>query len=265
MANPALNDKALARQVPADLRAGWAAGTYGTTQGTGFTPTGYQTMTVNGAITATGVLLALLVAGGTFGWLSVKVTGLAVEIPGWLMVPLFAAIGLAIATIVRPQWARFTAPAYAVLEGIAVGAISKLYEVTYDGIVLNAVAATVGVLGVMLFLHATRIIKVTDRFRMVVVAATGAIALVYIFDLLLGFFGAGVPFIHETGGIGIAISVGVVVVAALNLSLDFDFIERGVRAGAPKTTEWYAAFGLLVTLVWLYLEMLRLLSKLQRR
>ncbi|MEO7836712.1 MAG: Bax inhibitor-1/YccA family protein [Acidimicrobiales bacterium] len=178
---------------------------------------------------------------------------------------LLGAIGLAIATIFRPQWARFTAPAYALLEGLVVGAISKVYETYFDGIVLQAIGATVAVLAVMLFLHATRIIKVTDRFRTVVVAATGAIFLVYMVDMVLRLFGANVPFIHETGGIGILISVAIVIVAALNLSLDFDFIERGVKAGAPKATEWFAGFGLLLTLVWLYLEMLRLLSKLQSR
>ncbi|MBA2281605.1 MAG: Bax inhibitor-1/YccA family protein [Acidimicrobiia bacterium] len=271
MANPALSDKAFERMVTAEQRAGWAAGTGTPTRDAGpLTPAPYDTMTVNGSITATAVLLVLLCITGAIGWNLVEAIPLgngqsAADVPGWIFAPLLGAIGLAIATIFRPQWARFTAPLYALVEGLVVGAISKVYETYFDGIVLNAVMATVAVLGVMLFLHATRIIKVTERFRTVVMCATGAIALVYLVNIVLRLFGSEVPFLHDTGTIGILVSVAIVVVAALNLSLDFDFIERGVKAGAPKTTEWYAAFGLLITLVWLYLELLRLLSKLQSR
>jgi uncharacterized YccA/Bax inhibitor family protein len=131
--------------------------------------------------------------------------------------------------------------------------------------VFQAAASTVAVLGIMLFLYATRIVKVTDKMRMGIIMATGAIAVVYLIDIVLNLFGANVPYLHDTGTIGILISVAIVVVASMNLLLDFDFVERAAAARAPKQTEWYAAFGLLLTLVWLYLEMLRLLAKLQGR
>jgi uncharacterized YccA/Bax inhibitor family protein len=277
--NPALNDSALARVVPPEhLRSGWAAPTYvpptpdtvspwnpaPPTAPPTATPAG--TMTVGGAVTATAVLLVQLCASGFIGWHSVTANpdGSA-QLPGWTIVALFVALGDAVATVLRPGWARVTAPLYAIVEGTVVGAISSVYERTYDGIVLNAVVATVGVLAIMLFLHATRIIKVTDKLRMGIVMATGAIMLMYVFDLVLRLFGADVPFVHDSSGIGILLSVGIVVVASLNLQHDFDLVERAVAARAPKQTEWYAAFGLIVTLVWLYLELLRLLAKLQRR
>jgi uncharacterized YccA/Bax inhibitor family protein len=271
--NPALSDKALARTVPADhLQAGWAAPTHVPPAPDTVSPwtsappiaTDADVMTVSGSVSATAVLLVLVLAGGVVGWSSTEVTLGTVELPGWLLLAFVGALGLAIATIFRPGWARVTAPLYALVEGTVLGAISHLYEAEFDGIVLQAAGLTVGVLAVMLFLHATRIIKATDKFRMGVVMATGAIAVVYVFDLLLRLFGTEVPFIHDTGTFGILISLAIVVVASLNLILDFDFVERGVAARAPKSTEWYAAFGLLLTLVWLYLELLRLLAKLQR-
>ena len=145
--------------------------------------------------------------------------------------------------------------------GCAVG----LYNSAYDGIVVQAIGLTIGVFAVMLFLFATRIITVTDKLRMGIVAATGAVFLMYLVSMVLSLFGASVSFLHDTGALGIGISLVIVAVAAFNLLLDFDFVERGVAAGAPKQTEWYAAFGLVVTIVWLYLELLRLLSKLQGR
>jgi len=170
---------------------------------------------------------------------------------------------IGIVTVVRPQVAPFTAPAYAAVEGLVVGAISRIYEFEFDGIVLQAVGLTIGVFAVLLALYASRLIKVTENFRLGVIAATGAIFLVYMVNLVLRFFGAEVPYIHDTGPIGIAISLVIVTVAALNLVLDFDFIEQGVNDRAPRSMRWYAAFGLLVTLVWLYLELLRLLGKLR--
>lgn len=266
--NPALSDKAFER---AATQPGWAAPPPGTvppapdtvSAWTPATPT--KVMTVNGSVTATGVLLVLLVAGGFVGWLSTSSTPAGVEFPAWFIAPLFGALGLAIATIIKPMWARITAPLYAVTEGIVVGAISKIYENQFDGIVTQAVIATIGVFAVMLFLFASRIIKVTDKLRMVIVGATLAIGVVYLFDFVMRLFNSEFPFLHDTGGMGILISVVIVGVAAFNLLLDFDFIERGTAARAPKAMEWYAGFGLLLTLVWLYLELLRLLSKLQQR
>jgi len=265
--NPALSDSAFARATGTDeSRAGWAAPTTIPAAPDEVSPWQSTTdeMTVGGTVSATAVLLVLLCAGAFVGWNSVETRLGSVELPGWIFLTLFGALGLAIATIFRPQWARVTAPLYAITEGTVVGAISNLYERELDGIVLQAAIGTFGVLGVMLFLHATRIIKVTDKFRMGVVMATGAIALMYVVSMLFRLFGSEIPFLHDTGTVGILISVAIVVVASLNLILDFDFVERGVAARAPKATEWYAAFGLVLTLVWLYLELLRLLSKLQR-
>jgi uncharacterized YccA/Bax inhibitor family protein len=272
--NPALSDTAFERVAQTDPRqAGWAAPTGPVPAAPDEVspwrpgpPTAVATdaMTVNGAVSATAVLLVLLVASSVFGWNAVESTPDNVQLPGWIFLPLLGAIGAAIATIVKPGWARATAPLYAVLEGVVVGAISRLYESQFDGIVLQAAASTVAVLGIMLFLYATRIIKVTDKLRMGIIMATGAIAVVYLLNFVLRMFGTEVPFLHDTGTIGILISLAIVAVAAFNLLLDFDFVERGVAARAPKQTEWYAAFGLLLTLVWLYLELLRLLAKLQR-
>jgi uncharacterized YccA/Bax inhibitor family protein len=188
-----------------------------------------------------------------------------VSMPGWLLPVLLGGLGVAVLTIFKPKLARFTAPAYALLEGALLGAISALFNTAYDGIVLQAVALTVGVFAIMLFLFATKVIRVTDKLRMGIVAATGAVALVYLANILLSLFDASVPFLHDSGPVGIGISLLIVGVAAFNLLLDFDFVERGVAAGAPKHVEWYAAFGLLVTIIWLYLELLRLLAKLQGR
>jgi len=271
--NPAFSDKALARTVPADaLQAGWAAPTQVRPAPDTISPwtpappvaADADVMTVSGTVSATAVLLVLVVAGAVVGWSATDVSVGAVDIPGWVLLALFGALGLAIATILRPQWARITAPLYAVAEGTVLGAISRVYESEFDGVVLQAASLTMAVLGVMLFLHATRIVKATERFRTGVIMATGAVAIVYVLDLVLRLFGANVPFIHDTGTVGILVSLAIVVIASLNLILDFDFVERGVAARAPRSTEWYAAFGLLLTLVWLYLEMLRLLAKLQR-
>jgi uncharacterized YccA/Bax inhibitor family protein len=170
-----------------------------------------------------------------------------------------------------------TAPLYAIAEGVFLGAISGLYAenfATTDGqggielntcLVMQAIMLTFGVLAAMLLAYTTRLIKPTEKFKTGVIAATGAVCLVYLVSIIMNLFGATMPFIHDTGPIGIGLSVVIVAIAALNLVLDFDFIEQGVNAGAPKHLEWYGGFTLLVTLVWLYLEILRLLSKFQSR
>ena len=266
--NPALNDKAFKRV--SESSAGWAAGTdqlETAYQSPSYQPpaTGHAAMTVNGTVWATAALLVLLVAAGVYGWNSVDTSGTQVQFPGWALLVVLAALGVAVLTIFKPNLARFTAPGYALLEGAFLGAISAVYNSAYDGIVLQAIGLTIGVFAVMLFLFATRIITVTDKLRMGIVAATGAVVLMYLVNIILSLFGASVPFLHDSSFLGIAISLVIVAVAAFNLLLDFDFVERGVAAGAPKQTEWYAAFGLLITIVWLYLEVLRLLSKLQGR
>lgn len=261
--NPALSDKAFERL---EAEAGWGAATQQLEEA--YQAPAYvrdDAMTVNGTVWATAALLVLVVAAGVFGWSSVDATAERVSLPGWLLPVMLGGLGVAVLTIVKPKLARFTAPAYALLEGALLGAISGLYNEAYDGIVIQAVGLTIGVFAIMLFLFATKVIEVTDKLRMGIVAATGAIALVYLVNIVLSFFDAEVPFLHDTGPVGIGISLVIVAVAAFNLLLDFDFVQRGVAAGAPKHVEWYAAFGLLVTIVWLYLELLRLLAKLQSR
>jgi uncharacterized YccA/Bax inhibitor family protein len=158
-----------------------------------------------------------------------------------------------------------TAPVYALLEGLALGGISAAFDLRYPGIGIQAVSLTFGTLLVLLLAYSSGLIKVTQKFRLGVVAATGGIALFYVMQMLLGFFGVRFAAINGSGVIGIGFSLIVVAVAALNLVLDFDFIESGVQSGAPKYMEWYGAFGIMVTLVWLYLEILRLLAKMNRR
>jgi len=223
-------------------------------------------MTVGGVVEKSAFLLLLLVGAGAFGWSQVEQVAVgAPQVPGWLLLAVFAGLGIAILTIVKPKLSPYTSPVYALVQGLVVGAISAVYNASFEGIVLQAVGLTVGVFAVMLALFALRIIKVTDRLRSGIMAATGAVMLVYIASFVLRLFGADVPFIHESGLLGIGFSLAVVVIASMNLLLDFDLIARGAEAGAPKYMEWYGAFGLLVTLVWLYLELLRLLSKLRSR
>ncbi len=217
------------------------------------------TMTVQGTVNKTAVLLLLAVISAGWIW------GNPVA-PSPLIVPaaIFGFI-TALYTVFRKQHAAVTAPIYAVLEGIVIGGISAIFERTYPGIVLQAVALTFGTLFALLMVYKSRLIKVTENFKLGVAAATGGIAIIYLVSFVVSLFGGNLPFIHESGPIGIAFSLFVVAIAAFNLVLDFDFIESGESAGAPKYMEWYGAFGLVVTLIWLYLEMLRLLSKMRRR
>ena len=223
-------------------------------------------MTLNGTVNKTGILLLLAVMTAAFAWSQIEFTA---EGPvGAMPYLLGGAIGgliLALVTTFKKEWAPVTAPLYAIVEGFFLGAISAMYNHQFEGIVLQAVTLTFGTLFALLFAYRSGLIKATENFKLGVVAATGGIALVYLATIVLGFFNINIPMIHESGIVGIGFSLFVVVIAALNLVLDFDFIESGVEAGAPKYMEWYGAFGLMVTLVWLYLEFLRLLAKLQSR
>ena len=263
--NPALSDAAFERI--AESEAGWAASTEQRVQADHGAPPVARTgtMTVSGTVWATAALLVLVVGAGIWGWNQVDVTQEDPSLPGWIFPIALVAFGVAIVTCFKPDLARSTAPVYALLEGAFLGAISGLYNEAWNGIAYQAVALTVGVFAMMLFLYGTRIIRVTEKLRMGIFAATGAVCLVYLANLVFSLFGADLPFLHDTGPVGIAISLAIVGVAAFNLLLDFDFVERGVAAGAPAKVEWYAAFGLLVTIVWLYLELLRLLALLQGR
>jgi len=223
-------------------------------------------MTVQGTVGKTFALLAILSATAIWSWNASS--------QGQLQPVIFPAsmIGgfiLAMITIARPSVSPWTAPLYAAFEGVFLGTLSFLIETKlhqkYPGIALQAVSMTCGTLFCMLFVYGSGLIKVTDRLRAGIIGATGAICLVYLVSMILSFFHVSVPFLHDATPIGIGFSLFVVGLAAFNLLLDFDFIERGARASAPKYMEWYGAFGLMVTLVWLYLEILRLLRKLQDR
>ena len=226
---------------------------------------GDDRMTIGGVVEKSTFLLLLLVGAGAFGWSQVDRSAAVVDIPGWLLIALIGGLVIAMVTIFKPHLSPYTSPAYAVVQGLVVGAISAVYEGSFDGIVLQAVGLTIGVFAIMLGMFALRIVKVTEKLRAGIIMATGAVLLVYVASFVLNLFGSGVPFIHESGLLGIGFSLAVVAIASMNLLLDFDMIEKGAAAGAPKHLEWYGAFGLLVTIVWLYLELLRLLSKLRER
>jgi uncharacterized YccA/Bax inhibitor family protein len=220
-------------------------------------------MTLQGTVNKTAALLVAVVLGAAWTWHLMATKDPAVI--GWMIGGLLGGLIFCIATCIKMEWAPVTSIPYALCEGLFLGGLSALMERRFPGIVPQAVGLTFGTLFCLLFAYKTGLIKATENFKLGVVAATGGIALLYLVSMVLGFFGVRIPFIHEAGWIGIGFSAFVVVVAALNLVLDFDFIENGVNKGAPKYMEWYGAFGLLVTLVWLYIEILRLLSKLRSR
>ena len=172
---------------------------------------------------------------------------------------------LAMVTAFKPTISHITVPAYAIVQGVFLGVISMIFDKMYPGIVVQAVFLTFGTLGALLLAYISGLIKATENFKLGVAAATGGIAIMYLINFVMGFFGSGLNIIQSSNMMGIALSGFIVVIAALNLVLDFDFIEEGAELGAPKYMEWYGAFGLMVTLIWLYLEILRLLAKLQNR
>ena len=222
-------------------------------------------MTLNGTVSKTGILLLLCVITATFAWMQVSTPAGMANAGVYVWGGAIGGLVLAMVTIFKKEWAPVSAPLYALVEGFFLGAISAMYEARFGGIVFQAVLLTFGTLFALLFAYRSGLIKATENFKMGVVAATGGIFLVYLATIVLGFFGINIPMIHDNGIIGIGFSLFVIVIAALNLVLDFDFIETGVERGAPKYMEWYGAFGLMITLVWLYIEFLRLLSKLQSR
>ena len=223
-------------------------------------------MTIEGTVDKTGFLLFLLIVSASWPW--TRFFGSGQNVAAVMPFIWGGAIGglvLALITVFKKTAAPITGPLYAVAEGLALGGLSAYFEAQFHLIVIQAVGLTFGTLAALLIAYRTGLIKATENFKLGVVAATGGIALFYIVALGLGFFGIRIGFLHEGTTAGILFSVFVVIIAALNLVLDFDFIESGVEAGAPKWLEWYAAFGLLVTLVWLYLEILRLLAKSRSR
>ncbi len=280
MSNPVFNEESFSKAsqqfratAPAGA-AGWGApqaGTHVAPQPITDGPVSawHKAMTVNGTITASAVLLVLLAISATFGWQAADGPTLENGVETYQFPPL-AFVGIIVGFVAvlvatfKPNLAKIFGPVYALCYGFAVGAISKGYETFYDGIVLQAVIGTASVFGVMLFLYRTRIIKVTDKFRRTVIFATLGVMVMYLFSWILSMFGTELPFLNgDNMAMSIGFSVLVCGLAALNLALDFDFIERATNAGMPKAYEWVAALGLVVTLVWLYLEILRLLSYLR--
>ena len=223
----------------------------------------HEYMTIEGAVNKTFLLLFLVILGAYLSW--TNIASLGYYIGSIIVVGGIVGFIVAVITVFKKEWSPFTAPIYAFIEGFILGVVSIFFEMVFPGIVYQAVGLTIGTLFVLLLAYKSGYIKVTENFKLGIIAATGAIALVYFINIILGFFGISIPFIHESGLYGILFSVFVVVIAALNLVLDFDFIEQGAHHKAPKYMEWYSAFGLIVTLIWLYLEILRLLAKTRSR
>ncbi len=267
--NPALNDKTF-KQAIAQSQVGYGQPGYGQPAYT--QPA--EVMTTTGTYAITAALLMLVIAGALIGWTQVETipysayggtTWIPTSIPSWLLPALIGTFILAIAASFFPKASPIIAPIYAVGEGLVIGVISRLYDAQFKGIVLEAMLATIAVFITMLFLYSTRIIKVTNKYIMVVAAATMGIFLVYLVGFILSLFGVHFYAISQPTPWTIGISLFVVIVAALNLPVDFNFIERGAQAGAPKYMQWYGAFGLIVTIVWIYISILRLLALLQSR
>ena len=215
-----------------------------------------ERMTLDGAVNKTAILLSICFGGAFIGW----------NMPALAMPGLIIGTILAFVTIFRnPAKAGTTAPFYAGFEGIALGGITVFAEAQYPGIGIQAIGLTFGILASLLFCYKSGIIKPTENFRLMIFSATMGIAILYLVSFIMSFFGSGIGFIHSNGMFGIGFSLFVVGIAALNLVLDFDFIEEGAEQGLPKYMEWYGAFSLMVTLVWLYIEILRLLMKLRSR
>ena len=230
-----------------------------------------EQMTVSGAVNKTGILVILCVLTAAWTWnrfFSAAATSPEEAMQSVALPAIVGGIGgfiVAMVTIFKKQWAGITAPIYALLEGLVLGGVSALLQFKFRGIAIQAVALTFGTLVAMLLVYRSGLIKVTEKFRIGVVAATGGIAVFYLLQFILGFFGVHFTSINGATPIGIGFSLLVVVIAAMNLVLDFDLIEQGARYGAPKYMEWYGAFALMITLVWLYFEILRLLSKFRSR
>jgi len=222
-------------------------------------------MTVTGTVNKAGILLLLVLSTAIYTWNQAISAQDPSSVGGYTMIGAVGGFIFALITIFKKEWAGVTAPVYALLEGLFLGSISAMFELRFPGIAMQAVALTFGTCFAMLLAYRSGLIKATPKFQVGVIAATGGIALTYFASMILGLFHVQVPGIFGAGPIGILFSVGVVIVASLNLILDFNFIEQGARQNAPKYMEWYSAFGLMVTLVWLYLEILRLFSKLRDR
>jgi uncharacterized YccA/Bax inhibitor family protein len=224
-----------------------------------------EAMTIQGTANKAILLLLCVLVTASWVWsMYYQAKNPQVATP-WVIVGAIGGFIVALVTIFKQTWSPVTAPLYALLEGLVIGGVSAMFEAQFPGIVIQAAGLTLGTCLALLLAYKSRLIRATENFKLGVVAATGGIALFYFITIILGFFGIRIPLLYSNGWMGIGFSLFVVVIAALNLVLDFDFIEQGAAQGAPKYMEWYGAFGLMVTLIWLYLEMLRLLAKLRSR
>jgi len=247
-ANPALNDK-----------------TFAPAPGQTISRDPAQVMTLNGTVNKTGLLMLALFMAASVPWNRFFESGGTAPMGAFIWGGMIGGLVLAIATMFKKHWSPITAPAYAVAQGLFLGGLSATFEMMFPGIVMQAVSLTMFVLFALLLAYRSGMIKATENFKLGVTAATGGIFIFYMVSMVLGMFGVNLPMLHGGGIMSIGISLFVVVIASLNLVLDFDFIEQGAESGAPKYMEWFAAFGLMVTLVWLYLEILHLLAKLNSR
>mgnify|MGYP000891447911 FL=1 len=225
-----------------------------------------NSMTIRGTLQKFGFLFLMVMGTSFYSW---KQFAGGANVMPLIYTGVFGGLVVAIVIMFKKEWSPYLAPAYALLEGLFVGAISAYYNFAFadkaPNIVINAVGLTFGTAIGMYLLYSFRIIKATEKFKAIIFTATAGIAIFYLITWVLGFFGITIPFLHEGSALGIGFSLFVVALAALNLIIDFDMIEKGAELGAPKYMEWYGAFGLLVTIVWLYLEILRLLSKISKR
>lgn len=227
--------------------------------------TSTETMSITGTVNKTLILFALLLCSFIYTWNQIMTEGLSNSVTPVIIGSAIFGFVLYLVTVFKKEWSPITAPIYALVEGVILGTISAMYEMRMPGIVFNAVILTFGVFGTILLCYRWGILKATPMFKKCIFFATAAIALVYLAGFIMSFFGTSIPMIHDAGPIGIGFSLFVVGLAALNLVMDFDFIEQSVQMRAPKYMEWFSAFGLMITLIWLYLEILRLLSKLNKR
>ena len=218
-----------------------------------------EKMTIEGTVNKTAMSLLLLMATASYTWMNPS--------SGLMMLGFIGGFIMAIITIYKKTWAPYTVSGYALLEGLALGGVSRIFEMQYPGIASQAIFLTFGILAALLLAYKTGVIKPTENFKLGVFAATGGIFIMYLISFFMSFFGSGMSIMNPNNAsmLSIGFSLFVVVIASLNLVLDFDFIEEGAERGAPKYMEWYGAFGLLITLIWLYLEILRLLAKLYSR
>jgi uncharacterized YccA/Bax inhibitor family protein len=244
--NPALNSKTFDQYGPVSA-------------------TSSEVMTIDGTVNKTGILLLIVMASAFFVWRMYFTSQNPAVVSPWMLGGAIGGLIVAIITAFKKAWSPITAPLYAALEGLFLGGVSAFYEARFHGIVIQAVVLTFGTALALLMAYKSRLIQATQNFKLGVAAATGGIFLLYMASFILSFFKINIGFIHSNGLFGIIFSLAVVAIAALNLVIDFDFIEQGAVHGAPKFMEWYGAFGLMVTLVWLYLEILRLLGKARSR